>query len=243
MSVKHPQHILAIKKSHVAEFLNSDKSVTTVDFSKFFQEANEHLIVARRAELEKNEDYLQILPYVMVARAEGISNTGDLKFLTYYRPVFGGEEKLHGNASIGFGGHIDLNDVICDENSVISLQDTVLHSMKREIFEELGVGSDDLAGIVMGYRLITDYSNSVGRVHLGVVFMVTLVEQCIIVPEVLEVDFAGEFSASELVEMHLSEEIVLENWSKLLVEEVVNNPTLAGTCYFHFPSWSEDEQG
>jgi predicted NUDIX family phosphoesterase len=177
----------------------------------------------------------------MVARAESVSNTSDLKFLTYHRPVTGGEPGLHGKVTIGYGGHIDLNDVVCDENSVIHLKDTVLTSMRREIFEELGISSEDLAGVVMGYRLITDYSNSVGRVHLGIVFIVTIKNDCVINPAALEIDYAGEFTAYDLSELsgeEISNPVVMENWSKLLVEEMNSNSKLNGTCYFHFPSFS-----
>jgi predicted NUDIX family phosphoesterase len=242
MSVKHPQHILAIKKSHVTEFLNSGKSVNTTDFNKFFETANEHLIIARRAELEKNEDYLQILPYVMVARTDNVSSTDSLKFLTYHRPIGGGEARLHGNTSVGFGGHIDLNDVVCNENSVINLKDTILTSMRRELIEELGISQENFGGVVMGYRLITYYGGEdVHKVHLAVVFIVTLKTQCLINPAIVEVNYAGEYTAAELLELsgkEVSNPFVMEAWSRLLIEEVDSNPSLAGTSYFHFPSFS-----
>lgn len=242
-SVKHPQHILAIKKSFVTEYLNSDKSVNPmfsirdIGQTDFFDGANSALVIARRQELESNEEYLQILPYVLLARSNGVSNTKDLRFLTYYRPSTGGESRLHGNASIGFGGHIDLKDIVCDDNSVIDFKNTVLHSMRRELFEELGINEESLAGVVMGYRLITDYSNSVGRVHLGIVFIVTLKNECVIDPTALEIDYAGEFTAYDLAELsgtEVSNPIVMENWSKLLVEEIQNNPSLEMTSYYNF---------
>jgi predicted NUDIX family phosphoesterase len=241
ITAKHPQHILAIKQSAVAQFFDTSKDVSVTDFNHFFQAANPHLVIARRQELESNDEFLQIIPYVMVARAESVSNTSDLKFLTYHRPVTGGEPGLHGKVTIGYGGHIDLNDVVCDENSVINLKDTVLTSMRREIFEELGISSEDLGGVVMGYRVITDNGGGVSRVHLGIAFIVTLKTECVINPAVLEIDYAGEFSAAELSELSgegVSNPLVMENWSKLLVDEVNSNPKLDGTCYFHFPSFS-----
>lgn len=240
-TVKHPQHILAIKTSAISQFFDVSKDINTVDFNHFFQEANPHLVIARRQELESNEEYLQIIPYVMVARADSVANTSDLKFLTYYRPVTGGESRLHGKATIGYGGHIDLNDIVCDENSVINLKDTILTSMRREIFEELGIGSEDLGGVVMGYRAITDTGGGVSSVHLGIAFIVTLKSECEILPEALEIDYAGEYSAYDLAELsgeEISNPIVMENWSKLLVEEMNSDSTLKGTCYFHFPSFS-----
>lgn len=237
-AVKHPQHILAIKKSFITEFLNSDKSVNHADFSNFFEEANEHLVIARRQELESNEEYLQILPYAVVTRLSGnIYDSADkMNLLTYHRPVSGGESRLHGNTSIGFGGHIDLNDIVTDENSVINLHDTVLISMHREICEELGVSTSDIHNTTLSYRLITHYSGEpVHKVHLGIVFIVVLTNNCEIYPEVIEIDYAGEFTAADLIEMEKSGEIQMEAWSRLIAEEISSDPGLGSTGRFCFP--------
>lgn len=223
MTVKHPQSILAIDESYLSQVLGAVDGANQIPFDQFMAGVGPHLVIRRRHELESNENYLQILPYALMVRGsteeEGIKG---LKFAAYYRPVSGGEERLHGNVSIGFGGHIDLADVKIDEKSVIDFQNTVIMSMQRELTEELGLKVTDLVGgQILGYRLITDKSNSVGRVHLGMAFIILTKDVVEFNPEETEVDYAGEFTAAELLAKHEAGEIVLENWTKLLVDSIL----------------------
>lgn len=219
--IKYPQFILAIDEAYLSKTLETQDGVNLTPFRKFYEGANAHLVIRRRQELESNENYLQILPYVLVARRTGdvAFDSASMKFASYFRPVSGGESRLHGNLSIGFGGHIDFSDVVATfDDDVVDLEKTVEESMAREITEELGLDVSKLQKLE--FMLITDKSNSVGRVHLGMVFIVQIDEGTALHPEVSEVDFAGEFTAEELLAKEEAGEITMENWTKLIVQKI-----------------------
>jgi len=109
--------------------------------------------------------FLQLIPYVILKHEGRVG--------TYIRPDKGNEGRLHGKASIGVGGHIDLEDVV-HEDSVVDLDQTLRLSCIREIREEvdLSVGLEKhLTRIRHGYthfKIVADvficrYLS--GRVH------------------------------------------------------------------------------
>ncbi len=110
-----------------------------------------------RAELEKNENYLQIIPYNVLIR--------DGQVVRYRRTTSGGEDRLHDKFSIGIGGHIDLADAQEDDGR-FSFEETIKIAALREIDEEF---TGMRATLVRWCGLLFDDSNEVGRVHLGVV--------------------------------------------------------------------------
>lgn len=123
--------------------------------------------VVDRDLVEENEDYKQIIPYAII-------RSKDDKILRYIRGVSGGEARLHNLYSIGIGGHVDVLENDVPRVGLVHL------AASREIEEEVGVVPIKLS--VVG--LVNDDSNSVGRVHLGVVYEVYLdnisaVEDCI----------------------------------------------------------------
>jgi len=112
-----------------------------------------------RSQAEDDPTHKQIIPYA-VFTCEG-------KILHYVRGAKSGEKRLVAKGSIGIGGHINDGD-----ESLFSFdQDAYRAAVHREIEEELkfeGGYEDRVAA------LINDDSNEVGRVHLGVVHIVTL---------------------------------------------------------------------
>ena len=58
----------------------------------------------RRGDIEEDESWLQIIPYMYIYDQERD------KVFVYSRSVKGGEARLHGKASIGIGGHINEKD-------------------------------------------------------------------------------------------------------------------------------------
>jgi predicted NUDIX family phosphoesterase len=109
-----------------------------------------------RSQVEKDPDYKQIIPYVI------ISYNG--KYLSYVRGKRGGEKRLVGNRSIGIGGHINPADDMPLFNA--DFYATYLAAVEREVAEELSIETGHTGHIV---ALLNDESNSVGRVHLGIV--------------------------------------------------------------------------
>lgn len=162
-----PQLILAVKESTIAPFVNAHYGVhpmDAIDITTKLQESG--LFLGPRDMLEKMPSFLQIIPYVVVKQGD--------KYVKYTRTEKGGESELHDKVSIGAGGHIDLKDVCSLRDSTVSLAVTINLSMLRELEEELGLtyGKDYPGADWRG--LLVDFSDPVGRVHIGVVIVVEL---------------------------------------------------------------------
>lgn len=105
----------------------------------------------RRSLAEKDESLKQLIPYFIVCHEDRV--------WYYVRGRKSGEERLVAKASIGIGGHINS----LDENL---FEDIYSRAALRELEEEIFVPKGYTQKIV---ALLNDDSNSVGRVHLGVV--------------------------------------------------------------------------
>lgn len=157
--------------------------------------------VLRRGDLEENPKYKQLITYVVV---EAVA---EKKVLVYQR-IGNGDARLHLNSSIGVGGH--ANDV----DNVEGINECMVENALRELFEEIHIKDHDSITLHrLGY--INDDSNDVGKVHVGVVYKVT-------VPSVADVEVAETDTLSmawETKEQLLANE-TLENWSKILVPHI-----------------------
>ncbi len=118
-----------------------------------------------RMEAEQNEDYKQILTYVMVTRGS--------KILAFRRGTFNRvEDYLRGSTCIGFGGHVsELDRTLYNA----ATDQGVTDNARRELFEELNLPMKDRSRVVVGkglkvVGLLNDDSSSTGRKHFAVVF-------------------------------------------------------------------------
>lgn len=176
----------------------------------------EDVMIGSRAWLEEDEDFLQLIPYCVV--------TAEDKVLTYSRTNQGGEGRLHGKVSIGFGGHINGFDTVpasLDEG-IIGISKTVAKSAYRELEEELLLPIDLDDAYDLNFKgLLFDDSNPVGRVHLG------LLLECQLNPELLDVKhkIKSEDKGVNVWGFYLpqyllsgTDDIELENWSRIALE-------------------------
>lgn len=111
----------------------------------------------KRGPLETDPTQKQIIPYI-------ICYNRDIRaFVFYRRSVASGENRLHDKLSMGFGGHIDIED------ASVNFSDTIMKAALREMHEELGlrVYSTDLR--LLGF--LNDETDAVGSVHFGIVFV------------------------------------------------------------------------
>jgi predicted NUDIX family phosphoesterase len=191
------QHIICTEAEVVNKEINTDGFIKT---SKDIFDINK-IWVGPRATLETNENFKQIIPYVLLS-VEG-------KIALYQRTKKGGENRLHNMHSIGFGGHIDAFDLAYKEDGVINLDKTIENSAQREIDEELIV-SDIVSKKHLGY--IYDGSNPVGRVHIGVVEQWELSSDEIKSNED-EIHVVGLFTIDELKNYDGE----MENWSSHII--------------------------
>jgi len=170
--------------------------------------------------------YKQLLPYTC------FKVRGQNRFITYRRNSLVGESRLSGNASVGFGGHIDLIDVTFNEKSVIDLKETILKAHVRELHEEVSFGSFSFDSeneqfdadfcpleerLIENYfdpeemfLLINDTSNEVGRLHLGLVRVIEIDEPEITGVGEEELDYLGAMDVDEILQANP------ESWTALI---------------------------
>ena len=121
--------------------------------------SRENNFFMRRSLAETDPKFKQIIPYVLLVH--------NGRVLHYVRGKKAGEQRLVSKGSIGIGGH--MND--SDEGLFALDKDAYLEGVRREVCEELNVGSPFKNRIV---ALLNDDTTEVGQVHLGVVHVFDL---------------------------------------------------------------------
>lgn len=206
---KHPQYILAVTSDSLGDL---QQGMNIISLNTFVAKAEDNLVIKQRAKLEQEPEFRQIIPYVCVAT----QRDDKLHFWPYRRTETSGEARLQGNVSIGFGGHIDLVDVMHD-NSVIDLFQTIGNAAARELGEEL-----DLAGAgeevnLFDNGVLIDDSNEVGKVHLGAVLTAILPNGVTPTSKEDALEVLPAMSARELLDSGLP----LESWTRIILESIV----------------------
>jgi predicted NUDIX family phosphoesterase len=155
----------------------------------------ERAVFLDRSAAEEDPSYKQIIPYILVIH-QG-------RFLLYRRTKKQGESRLHDKFSLGFGGHI--NDI--DGNGTTDTN-LILAAMIRELNEELFLPSVRQLKVV---GFINDDTNPVGKVHLGVAFVVEAISERFSVnePDMIEAKWCDVQAIEEIFPK-------LESWSQLL---------------------------
>ena len=229
------QVILVIPTS---EFLRKTFSRAWGNFSKVEQNGLEEFkgfvndtgIWMKRDLAEKDESYLQIIPYIVVIRAAWSSQFEGLTYVEYFyytRTSKGGEGRLHDKKSVGLGGHVDWDDSDPEKRSVWSaVEEAAIRELDEEVSIRYGnrpVNHKDSVSLSSPYGLIYTPDDSVGRVHLGVLFEYTLGRDCEL--EVREKDkIIGDFVSEDNLRAALpytSEKGNLEKWSHVALKQLL----------------------
>lgn len=165
------------------------------------------IVMMSRGEFETNPDYRHFIGYVMV-RCEG-------RYLTYERTPKGDEPGLHHQRSIGFGGHIDTEDLVYNETGSINFLDSLKKAAMREVGEELILSSDNsIIETSMHPEMIVSSRNEVDAVHAGVVMLIDISNENLVAGED-QIKLLG-FKAPEELESVEN----LESWSQILVQSM-----------------------
>lgn len=149
--------ILCIENAVAARMLSGVGflPIESVDLSSLL--SPRHAWFAPRASIEERPEFRQLIPYIVLRCGGAI--------VTYQRTRKGGEARLHDNISLGFGGHVGLDDVVL-KGALIDLEATLQRAAQREVQEEV-------ADITVAQRrrigLIYADDDAVSRVHLGIV--------------------------------------------------------------------------
>ena len=152
-----------------------------------------HLQFLPRDQAEYDPTYKQLIPYVVLCHAGR---------LFHYRRVGGSEKRLTARRSIGLGGHINPCD--CQSGN-----DPYRAGLLRELAEEADLPSYEET--ILG--ILNDDRTLVGRVHVGIVHLLTLSEPRVLLREPTLA--AGGFASVEELRRHASD---FESWSQFLLE-------------------------
>lgn len=174
-----------------SNLLNKDEEIIlAVDkHNKFY--------VGKRGDFEYNFNYRQIIPYVVI--------TSERFVLAYERLSGSGESRLVNSLSIGFGGHTQFI------GKEFSVEETINESILRELEEEIG-----LKGIKPKYLFdIRENTNDVDKVHLGLVYHVSITDEQLLSLQSQEKDSINLiiYNKKDLTDIYNN----AENWSKLVV--------------------------
>jgi predicted NUDIX family phosphoesterase len=153
----------------------------------------------RRKDIENDQNYKQIIPYVIFMHQETI--------FSYRRGKLLKEKRLLGAYSIGIGGHISVFDTNL-------FTETYKQGMAREIYEEIRVDANYDQHLA---AMINDDTNDVGRVHFGVVHLFEL-EQPHVHPKEKSINEAMFIPLPKLE----NEIEKYENWSQICIRNIKN---------------------
>jgi predicted NUDIX family phosphoesterase len=234
--LKYPSFILAVDRAAISKIVTPN----TLDSKPMWwlcdlggehvweevkpnsERINAHLVVRQRQLLEKTSTYLQILPYTLIGYRQP---DGSVRMTTYYRKKGeGGEERLEGNMSFGWGGHVEIVDLSWKDNGDLDFQHTVMMNLLRELGEEVKfidsntgeeVSVHELVGTGTLFPLgfILDERNDVGKHHLGVVNQLILPDHIQVVKREKEHMLGAVMTVDEI-----SKDITsFEPWSEIIV--------------------------
>lgn len=211
MTIK-PQFIIGVKTKTMRDDIGLKNGLSPVDIQQIAHLVQPGVVIGQRDALETDETVLQIIPGLVLSQFD--TSAGVMKYVPFRRTKLVGESRLAGAVSVMFGGHIDLGDVIHRE-SVVNLTATIGQAICREVQEEVrfsGMDGNDLSMFSVGVLL--DDSDSVGRVHMGVIMNAQLPDGAAALCAEEELESMAPMSARELLDSGLP----LENWTRIILE-------------------------
>lgn len=229
--MKHGEHILAFRNDALVS-LGLKEGFNPISKSKWdviSMQLNGATEIRRRKELESDLSMKQMLPYLLFYR---IDAEGTVRYFTYQRGKGIGEDRLLGNASIGVGGHVEVEDLVT-VNSILDINLVLQRNALRETLEELKIFRVDLdeedyetfedsiaariADHGQAIGLLFDHSNDVGQYHLGIVYAIDLGENLYAEIKEKELKFLGWNTHTELTQLP----VTFESWSKLVIDNLM----------------------
>lgn len=178
-------------------------------------EAVDATVIAQREFLETSESYRQLISYIVLRKPDGT-------IFVYQRGKGVGEDRLVGNYSCGIGGHVDVSDVIWVGNEP-DLVETLRISVWRELHEECGMMPSETRPEAINFcYCINDNSNPVGRVHLGMVAIVSVEQDFEVTLKEAELVAYGWKSPTEVASLEGA-----ENWTTRVVQYIVDQEVSA----------------
>lgn len=189
------ENILVIKRDVLINTVGMHGIIAS-NIDQLFEIIAIHGSYMERDKAETNEEYKQIIPYLVYQYKN--------KFFLMKRSAKAGEVRLKNLYTLGIGGHIRESDLSNSRN--------VLDWAEREFFEEVNF-SGTYKPIFLG--LLNDDSNPVGRVHLGLVFL--LIGNTPRISVKTELENGALMTLPEIILLNDS----LESWSQITLDYLV----------------------
>ena len=190
------EQILAIPTENVWNILNyQEKGVIKALDVDIMDKLLLHGVFRPRNILEEDSSYKQIIPYAVICYGNEVYMFRRLNKQT--------EARLHNKCSLGVGGH--MNPYGHKINT-----DYLHHELEREMHEEVKLGEGCEIVDMKPVGFINDDLSEVGKVHLGVLYLITVSNNHIEINETEKM--TGEWVAiSDLAKYYSN----METWSQL----------------------------
>jgi predicted NUDIX family phosphoesterase len=194
------EHVLVIENDLLSPYIRSDNGLLlTHGTEPIFRAILENHTFIERETAEQDYKRKQVIPYVIIRH--------DDSYLLLKRTEQQAEKRLHNKYSLGIGGHINPAETISDEN-------IILGGLYRELAEEISIQQ---AGPPRFIGIINDDSNSVSRVHLGLLYEIETSSQNF---EVLETDkMTARWARTDELPDYYGE---FETWSQIVYDRYIN---------------------
>lgn len=167
---------------------------------------------------EKDFTNLQIIPYISLVDSE------TKEIFIYRRGKASGEKRLSGTFSVGLGGHINSST-----SALTNLGQLITKEAVRELQEEVGLQFTEeeidqlYVGFTTGSTIIFTEADEVGCVHLGISLMISVKKSDLKNHELNVIENGQWLSVDEITKLTADPEFVLENWSKLVIMNIINH--------------------
>lgn len=190
------EQILAIPTENVWNILNyQEKGVIKALDVDIMDKLLLHGVFRPRNILEEDPSYKQIIPYAVICYGNEVYMFRRLNKQT--------EARLHNKCSLGVGGHMNPYGDKIDINYLH-------HELEREMHEEVKLGESCEIVDMKPVGFINDDLSEVGKVHLGVLYHITVSNNHIEINETEKM--TGEWVAiSDLAKYYSN----METWSQL----------------------------
>ncbi len=193
------EEVLVLQNSLLESYIQGRSGCLIEDnTNRLYTKMLDHHAFMPRDEAEYNFEHKQIIPYVVVHYKN--------KYLLLQRTSNQSEKRLHNKYSLGIGGHI---------NPVVSLtyENIIIDSLYRELNEEVQVNEH---GTLKFAGIINDDSNSVSKVHLGLLYILEVLS-----PE-FEVLEKYKMTAEWINESDLKDYYDrFETWSQIVYDDYI----------------------
>jgi len=209
---KHLEPVMAVSLND-AGFTIQQGSLTKEEAARVM--APENIRFISRGLLEDDLTHKQVVAYNLVFDQ-------DNRILMHTRSREVGDERLRGACSIGFGGHVELADLLKSEYSQRPPVGSCVvdFAAYRELLEELRFGcAFRLIGHDRPPWLINDDSNDVGMVHIGCVYMWRAADYTCVTANDNTVTALKWCTLDELQAM--DQQGLLESWSAICVRKFI----------------------